>query len=194
MRAAFNFISINTVIVSLSLILAPYCFSDEAAVGVSADRTIKEGDLLEIKVTGHDDLHRKVTVDNAGDIEYPLVKKVGAAGRTLTEFSIEFEQRLAEYVRYPHVEISFKNTFFIYGEVCKPGEYELEGRINVLKAITIGGGFTDFSSHSVNIIRSSSGTKSIRVNVDSIISGKKGRDALTLIEPGDVIVIPQSFF
>ena len=35
------------------------------------------------------------------------------------------------------------NTFFVFGEVKKPGAYQLDRDTNILEGITIAGGFTD---------------------------------------------------
>lgn len=156
---------------------------------------INKGDLLRIMVQGHDDLTMDVPVDSNGNITFPLIDTLSAAGKMIGEFSLEMETLLSEYIRFPKVIIRFRNTFFIYGEVYKPGEYDLPGRVNVLKVITLAGGFTDFASHKVKVIKGSSSGKrrDIWVNVDDIIKGRE-KDSEVLIEPGDTVVVPESLF
>lgn len=85
---------------------------------------------------------------------------------------------------------------YIIGEVQKPGSYPyLEKEITIVEAISKAGGFTPIAARNkTRIIRVEDGVeKIITVNVDAITkSGRKGQDVL--IVPGDVIVVPESFF
>ena len=75
-------------------------------------------------------------------------------------------------------------VFFITGEVRKPGMYRLEKETNVLKGISIGGGLTPKAAESrIKIVRERAGKKmEIKATMD------------TLVQPGDTIVVPESFF
>jgi protein involved in polysaccharide export with SLBB domain len=77
-----------------------------------------------------------------------------------------------------------------------PGSYPyLEKEITLVEAISMAGGFTKIASRNrTRIIRIEDGQeKVIEVKVDEITeSGKKGKDIL--IQPDDVIVVPESFF
>lgn len=88
------------------------------------------------------------------------------------------------------------NTFFILGEVKKPGAYPLDKETNILEGITLAGGFTDKASPSrVRVIRSTleGGQQVISVNMNDVIKrGERGK-AITLRE-NDVVVVPESFF
>lgn len=84
----------------------------------------------------------------------------------------------------------------VMGEVAKPGTYNFgdASKMTLLGAISQAGGFTRIAAtNSVKIIRIDSlGNKhSIRVNVNSIYSGKE-KDVL--LEPNDIIVVPESWF
>jgi len=86
--------------------------------------------------------------------------------------------------------------FYIIGQVQKPGSYPyLEKEITIVEAISQAGGFTPIASRNkTRIIRVENGVeKIITVKVDAITkSGKKAQDVL--LQPGDVIVVPESFF
>ena len=88
------------------------------------------------------------------------------------------------------------NTFFVFGQVKKPGSYQLEKETNVLEGITIAGGFTEKAAPGrTRVIRTTTSGQQQTINVDVNDLLKKGeRDkALRLIE-NDVIVVPESFF
>ncbi len=84
-----------------------------------------------------------------------------------------------------NIFISKADTFYITGEVKKPNAYQLEPGLTVIKAIAMGQGFTEIANKKkVRIIREVEGQKTVLENVSM--------DEKVL--PGDVIVVPESFF
>lgn len=86
-------------------------------------------------------------------------------------------------------------TFFILGEVKKPGAYPLEKEMNILEGITTAGGFTDRASPGkTKVIRPTpKGQETIQVDMNEII--KKGRREKAIpLRDGDVVIVPESFF
>jgi len=88
------------------------------------------------------------------------------------------------------------DAVFVFGEVQQPGPVKLAGReMTLLEALTEAGGHTKTAAlNRTKVIRVVDGEeKVIRVKVDDIIkSGEKSKD-LPLM-PGDIIVVPESFF
>ena len=87
------------------------------------------------------------------------------------------------------------NTFFVFGEVRKPGAYQLDKDTNVLEGITLAGGFTDKAAPGrVRVIRSTgTGQETISVDMNDVI--KRGqREKAILLRENDVVVVPESFF
>lgn len=86
--------------------------------------------------------------------------------------------------------------FYIIGQVTKPGSYLYQQEsISLVEAISTAGGFTPIAARNkTRIVRVEDGVeKIIQVQVDAITkSGKKAQDVKIL--PGDVIVVPESFF
>jgi len=77
-----------------------------------------------------------------------------------------------------------KPFFFVMGEVQKPGKYNLERGTTVLMAISMGGGLTQKAAEKrTKIVREEDGKKTeTRVTLE------------TLVQPGDTIIVPESFF
>ncbi|MBW2122661.1 MAG: polysaccharide biosynthesis/export family protein [Deltaproteobacteria bacterium] len=75
-------------------------------------------------------------------------------------------------------------VFYIFGQVDQPGKYRWEKELTVLKAVIIAGGFTDIASKRRIKIRRKDpqGEKKIRARLD------------TPVEPGDTVIVPESFF
>jgi polysaccharide export outer membrane protein len=87
------------------------------------------------------------------------------------------------------------NTFFVFGEVRKPGAFPLDKDINVLEGITLAGGFTDKAAPGrVRVIRTlKDGQKVIDVDMNDVIRRGQRDKAIPLVE-NDVVVVPESFF
>jgi len=87
------------------------------------------------------------------------------------------------------------NTFFVFGEVKKPGAYQLEKETNVLEGITIAGGFTDKAAPGrTRVIRTTEkGQQTLNIDMNDVIRRGQRDKAIRIIE-NDVIVVPESFF
>ena len=87
-------------------------------------------------------------------------------------------------------------TFFIYGEINRPGELVLQNNMTVFKAITISGGFTKWgSSNKVKVLRQTQGHsefQTIKINVKDVIEGDATKDIQ--IQSGDIIVVSTGIF
>jgi len=86
--------------------------------------------------------------------------------------------------------------FYIIGEVKNPGAYSITDRqITLVEAISMAGGFTPIAARNrTRIIRVESGVeKIIQVKVDAITdAGRKIQDVI--VQPNDIIIVPESFF
>ncbi len=87
------------------------------------------------------------------------------------------------------------NAFFIFGEVKKPGEYQLEKDTTILEAISAAGGFTDKAAPGrTKVIRATpKGQQTIDVDMNEIIKRGRRDKSIPLVE-NDVVVVPESFF
>jgi polysaccharide biosynthesis/export protein len=86
-------------------------------------------------------------------------------------------------------------TIVVYGEVQKPGTYPLEGKeTTVLEVLSKAGGLTKFAApNRTRLIRVVDGKeKSIQVRVGDILKGERAREVS--LQPGDIIVVPESYF
>jgi polysaccharide export outer membrane protein len=85
--------------------------------------------------------------------------------------------------------------FFITGEVRKPGYYKIKDRdISVVEAITMAGGLTRIAAgNRTRLVRVKDGKEvTLKVPVEDILDGDKSADVI--VQPNDVIVVPQSYF
>ncbi len=93
--------------------------------------------------------------------------------------SEEFMIRDGDVIYQPRAEF-----FFVMGEVKKPGTYRLEEGMTVTKAISIAGGFTEKASKKkVKILREENGKQV-----------EHRAEPNEIIQPQDIVQVPQSFF
>lgn len=194
------FNSILWVILLLSIISIPLGLNTYAEPEAEKkDYLVGPGDTLEISVYGEPDLTKTVMVSSAeGVITYPLLGRVDVIGLT----SLQIEDRLSEllakdYLVNPQVSVFIKKygDILIFGQVKNPGAYELKGKISILEAIALAGGFTDTANQDkTRIVRVEDGKqKTIQVKISQITKkGNKGKDIF--LKPGDIIIVPESLF
>jgi polysaccharide biosynthesis/export protein len=97
----------------------------------------------------------------------------------------------------PHdaIYVAKADAVIVYGEVKNPGTYPLESQaMTVLEALSRAGGLTTLAApNRTRIIRIEGGVeKSLRVRVADIIAGERMKDMV--LQAGDVIVVPESYF
>lgn len=182
----------------------------EAAVLASAmsqigkaktDYRISAADLVSVTVYQDQDMSRKVRVNANGAISLPLVGAVTIGGMSLHEAQAVIEEKLGKYLVSPQVSLFIEEygnkTVFVMGEVQKPGSYPIptESRLTVLEAISTAGGFTPIAAQDrTRVLRNVNGQSvTFTIEVKAITQqGQKEKDMV--LEPNDVVFVPQSFF
>lgn len=184
--------------------LPQICFSQSKissnaidANGVSPDPyIIGNGDVLEIVTWREPDFSREeIIVRIDGNISFPLIDDIVAAGRTPTQLKVEIQNRLADFVTNPNVTVTVRNAgsqrFYILGEVVNTGEYPLTKNLTVLQAFALAGGFTEWASKKEIILFRREQGKDIVLRIDykDIVRGKDFSQNVQ-IRADDTIVVP----
>jgi polysaccharide export outer membrane protein len=88
------------------------------------------------------------------------------------------------------------NTFYVLGEVKKPGAYQLDQASTVLEGVALAGGFTDRAApNRTRVIRHQKDGRQEAIVIDLNDVMKRGRkDKDVPLTPNDVIVVPESYF
>lgn len=176
---------------------APVSAAYEAAPQVGA-QTLGSGDVFEVRVVGEEDLSGAYRVASDGTITFPFCGRVDVGGKTAPETSEALTACLADgYIKNPQVTVFIKERnskkVFVFGEVTKPGTFAYEDGMNVVQAITLAEGFSKLAArNSVVVTRIVDGKEQrIKVGVDDI---GMGRQQNFLLQPGDIVYVPESFF
>ncbi|MEN7342879.1 MAG: XrtA/PEP-CTERM system exopolysaccharide export protein [Pseudomonadota bacterium] len=176
--------------------------SGEVTQEVSDDYVIGPGDALQVFVWGHPDLTIDVAVRPDGAISTPLVEDIQAAGNTPTELARIIEETLAEFIRTPNVTVivsnfvgQFDSQIRVVGQATQPQSLNYREGMTVLDVVIEVGGLAEFAAgNKARIVRKTDdGEQTIRVRLNDLIN--KGRmDQNVRMQPGDVLIIPESFF
>lgn len=174
----------------------------EETAAKAPDYLIGPLDQLEVFVWRAPELSTKVTVRPDGRISTPLVEDMVAAGKTPSKLAKDIETTLAEYVKQPQVTVivsNFSGTFDtqvrVLGEAQKPIALPYQSGMTVLDVMVAVGGLTEFAAgNKAVLIRGQGGDKqSFRLRLDDLL--RKGKIAANVpVQPGDVILIPESLF
>jgi polysaccharide export outer membrane protein len=162
---------------------------------------IGPGDTLSVIVWRNPDLSMSVPVRPDGSITLPLVEDLLAAGKDPTVVARDVERALSKYIRDPVVTIvvtqfggPYTEQIRVIGQATKPQALPYRANMTLLDVMIAVGGITDFAAgNRSNILRTSEGNKLYRVRLDDLL-----RDgdisANVAVKPGDVLIIPESWF
>jgi len=168
----------------------------------TAQYQIGPGDSLNVFVWRNPELSTDVAVRPDGRISIPLVEDVVAVGRTPTALAREVEKRLAKYVTNPIVTIipkSFIGPFAqqvrVIGEAVAPKALPYRANMTVLDAMIEVGGLTKYAAgdRATLVRRVNDVQETHSVHLNSLINDGDV-DSNVALAPGDILIIPQTYF
>jgi len=160
----------------------------------TAEYRIGKEDVVAVEVWKDPALSAKEPVRPDGKISLPMIGDITAEGRTAKELQKEITTKLTPMVNEPVVSVQVSEInaakFFVLGEVAHAGAYPVRGTMNVLQALALAGGPTEYANRGgIVVIRHGDDGKEARYNVNyrEIVSGKA--QAIQLV-PGDTVFVP----
>lgn len=163
---------------------------------------IGAGDALTIFVWRNAELTTTVTVRPDGRISVPLIEDLYVEGKTPSDLSREIESELAVYIQDPLVTVivgGFVGTFpqqvRIVGEATLPQAVLYRANMTVLDVIIATGGLTEFADgNNTTLVRMQDGTLAeYRVRLDDLLEDGDISANIALL-PGDILIVPETFF
>jgi len=163
---------------------------------------IGPGDMLQVSVWHNPELSTSVPVRPDGRISTPLVTDVVAAGKTSEQLGHDIEAQLKKYVADPIVTVMVSNFVGPYsqqvrivGEASTPKALPYLAHMTVLDAMIAAGGLTPYASgNRAKLVRRIGGKETETTLRISDLLKDGDLSANTELQPGDIIIIPQSFF
>ena len=180
----------------------PVAVSDNTAPDRINEYVIGPGDVLRIFVWQNPDLTVTVPVRPDGRISVPLLQDVEAAQKTPPQLAEDIKKGLSVFIKEPEVTVivtefvgPYSEQVRVVGEAVKPQAIPYRARMSVLDVMIAAGGLTQFAAgnRAVIVRRVDDHTEQLPVNLDSLL--KDGDiSANVQMRPGDILVIPQSWF
>ncbi len=165
---------------------------------------IGSGDVLSIFVYHAPELSEpSVPVRPDGRISVPLIQDIQAAGTTADELSHQIEDRLRKYVRDPNVTVIVRNfvgplnrQIKVIGEATEPEAIPYRDNMTLLDVMISTKGLTKFAAGNRAIVvrRTPTGQQeTIHVRLGDLVNDGDISQNIAM-QPGDTLIIPQTYF
>jgi len=158
-------------------------------------------DNVNVIVWRNPELSMSVPVRPDGKITTPLIDDLPALGKTPTELERDMEKALAKFIRDPVVTV-IVTTFVgpasqqirVIGEAATPQILPYRTQMTLLDVMIAVGGITDFAyGNGARLFRVTEGGKLYSVRLRDLVK-RVDITANGDMQPGDILIIPQSWF
>lgn len=166
------------------------------------DYLIGPGDTVNIIVWRNPEVSMSVPVRPDGKITTPLVDDLPASGKTSSHLARDIEKALAKYIQDPIVTVivtgfvgPYSEQIRVIGQAAKPQALPYRQGMSLLDVMIAVGGITEFASgNKASIIRGAGEARqTLTVRLNDLV--KDGDISANMpMRPGDILVIPESFF
>lgn len=163
---------------------------------------IGPGDNLQIFVWRNPEVSTTVPVRPDGRISSPLVEDMVASGKTATQLARDIERELSVYLKEPLVTVivtgfvgPYNQQIRVVGEATRPTVLPYRANMTLLDVMIAVGGLTEFASgNKASIIREINGKQQqYYVMLDDLIRNGDISANVKML-PGDILIIPESWF
>lgn len=171
------------------------------AASSSYSYKIGPGDNLNIVVWRNPELSMSVPVRPDGKISAPLIDDLTAIGKDSSSLARDIEKELSKFIRDPVVTVivtgfvgPYSEQIRVIGEAAKPQILAYKQNMTILDVMIAVGGITDFADgNRATILRTSENNTQYSVRLKDLV--KRGDVSANVeMKPGDVLIIPQSWF
>lgn len=169
---------------------------------VQYDYLLGAGDTISVNVWRNPEVSQTIPVRPDGKITMPLIQDLPASGKTATQLAKDIEEILGKYIQQPVVTVTVTNFVGPYseqirvvGQAAKPQALPYRKGMSLMDVLIAVGGLAEFAAgNNATITRNVDGKQQqIPVRLNDLI--KRGDvSANVAVRPGDVLIIPESFF
>lgn len=176
--------------------------AESSSGGTVKNYVIGPGDVLGIFVWQNPDLSEKaVPVRPDGRISTPLISSMMAAGKTPVQLAKDMDKVLSEYIRSPRVTVIVNKALGILsevqviGQVVHPESIPYHEGMTVLDLVLAAGGLTPYAAgNDAKLERKVDGkVRVLHVHLSNLLN-KGDLSQNYPVKPGDVLVVPESYF
>lgn len=168
----------------------------------AVDYTMRPGDELNITFAQEPDLGNgqgnasPFIVRPDGKVSFPMAGEIDTKGMTISQFTEVLRDRLSRYYVDPDISVNLVKLgavrIYVFGEVNKPGVYELTKSHRVVDAIGAASGFNwDTSKKKIFLIHQDSPDRPIAINLNHILqTGDMSQNYI--MQEGDILYLTKN--
>ena len=160
---------------------------------------IESGDVLDLQFQFTPEFNQTPTVQPDGYITLKEIGDVHVEGQSLPELRKNLQAAYAKILANPVITVDLKDFekpyFLAFGQVARPGRYDLRGNTTVSSAVAVAGGFTPQAKHSEVLLfrRVNDNWSSVtKIDLKHMLNSRNLTEDLSL-QPGDMVYVPQNF-
>ncbi len=197
---------IKWLLASIAVITIAACATSYPPAPISAaspdyNYKIGPGDNLNIVVWRNPELSMTVPVRPDGKISAPLIDDLDAMDKDPSTLARSIEKELGKFIRDPVVTVvvtsfvgPYSEQIRVVGEASKPQTLPYKQKMTALDVMIAVGGITDFADgNRATILRTSENNAQYNVRLKDLV--KRGDVSANVdMKPGDILIIPQSWF
>lgn len=160
------------------------------------------GDTVNVFVWGNPEVSGSFPIRPDGKMTMNLVEDLQASGKTPTQLARDIEKILARYIQDPIVTVivgggvgPYSQQIRVLGQAAKPQALNYREHMSLVDVMIAVGGITDFAAgNRASILRVIDGKpQQFGVRLEDLI--KDGDISANVdMRPGDVLIIPESWF
>jgi polysaccharide export outer membrane protein len=140
------------------VLMAALLVAAPVAPALAQDYILGAPDVLKVTVWGQEDLSKEYVIDRDGTIDFPLLGRVLAAGRTARALAADLTTALAkDYLVNPQVNVIVREYLSkkvqILGEAEHPGIFYLSGPTRLVEILAKAGGVTKNAGTKILVVR-----------------------------------------
>jgi len=157
---------------------------------------LQPGDVVEISVWKEENLKKELLVRPDGGLSFPLAGELKVAGHTTVEVEHEIEARLGKFFADVNVNVSVLqingNQVYVVGKVNRPGVFKFDRAVDVMQALSLAGGTTEFAGvDDIRIIRRGpDGRQKVFLFAYSDVARGRRLEQNIVLQSGDTLVVP----
>jgi polysaccharide export outer membrane protein len=200
-RQSVNYLCILTTALAVSACGTKYPPAPDRVASPDYNYVIGPLDTLNIAVWRNPELSMSVPVRPDGKVSVPLVEDLPALGKNPTQLARDIEKALGRFIREPVVTVlvtqfngPYGEQIRVVGEATRPQALPYRQRMTLLDVMIAVGGLTDFADgNNASVLRTAEGNRQYGVRLKDLV--RRGDVSANIeMKPGDVVVIPQSWF
>jgi polysaccharide export outer membrane protein len=159
---------------------------------------LQPSDVLELEYEFTPEYNQTATVEPDGSLRLKLVGYVKVAGLSLDEATAAIKAKASVPLNNPELTLTLKEFvkphFTVYGEVTRPGVYDIHGGVSVLQALALSGGVKDTAKQSqvVLVRKINAEVAEVKVIDTKLMSSAKGVREDFDIRPDDMLIVPKN--